>query len=69
MIGPAGIIYSTAPQTATGLDGKTYYVKGCDGDVAFSEVVGCLLPAEAGLRVPAAAVCNFNGQLCAGSKR
>jgi hypothetical protein len=31
-----------------------------------SEVVGCLLATEVGLRVPAAAVCNFNGQLCAG---
>jgi hypothetical protein len=29
-------------------------------------VVGCLLATEAGLRVPAAAVCTFNGQLCAG---
>jgi hypothetical protein len=29
-------------------------------------VVGCLLATEAGLRVPAATVCSFNGQLCAG---
>jgi hypothetical protein len=31
-------------------------------------VVGCQLAREAGLRVPAAAVCCFNGQLCAGVK-
>jgi hypothetical protein len=66
VIGPVGIVFSTAPQTATGSDGKTYYVKGCDGEVAFSEVVGCLLAREAGLRVPVAGVCSFNGQLCAG---
>ena len=41
-------------------------MKGWDNDVAFSEVVGCLLATEAGLRVPRAAVCSFNGQLCAG---
>ena len=66
VIGPVGIVFSNAPKTATGTDGKTYYVKGWDSDVAFSEVVGCLLATEAGLRVPAAAVCSFNGQLCAG---
>jgi len=41
-------------------------VKGWDSDVAFSEVVGCSLATEVGLRVPAATVCTFNGQLCAG---
>lgn len=29
-------------------------------------MVGCLLATEAGLRVPEATVCTFNGQLCAG---
>jgi hypothetical protein len=48
------------------MDGNTYYVKGWDDEVAFAEVVGCKLAAEIGLRVPAAAVCSFNGQVCAG---
>ena len=66
VIGPTGIVFSNAPETATGSDGNTYYVKGWDSEVAFAEVVGCLLAAEAGLRVPTAAVCSFSGQLCAG---
>jgi hypothetical protein len=66
VIGPTGIVFSNAPETATGSDGKTYYVKGWDSEVAFAEVAGCLLAAEAGLRVPVAAVCSFNGRLCAG---
>jgi hypothetical protein len=66
VIGPGGLVFSTGPKTATALDGTTYYVKGWDSEVAFSEVVGCLLAREVGLRVPAAAVCSFGGQLCAG---
>ena len=55
VIGPTGIVFSNAPETATGSDGRTYYVKGWDSEVAFAEVVGCLLAAEAGLR-------EFNGE-------
>ncbi len=65
-MGPGGIIFSNAPMTATGPDGTTYYVKGWDCEVAFSEVAGCLLAAEVGLRVPVADLCTFNGQVCAG---
>jgi hypothetical protein len=50
--GPVGIVYSTAPRTAIGLDGKTYYVKGRNHVLAFSEVCGCRLAAAVGLPVP-----------------
>jgi hypothetical protein len=66
VIGPAGIVYSTAPKTAVGADGKTYYVKGMNNGTAFSEVAGCLLARAAGLKVPAASICTFEDQAWAG---
>jgi hypothetical protein len=66
VIGEPGKVYSTAPRIALGADSKRYYVKGCNDVAAFSEVVGCSLAALMGLRVPPAAVCEFDGDLYAG---
>jgi len=57
--GPVGIVYSTSPKTAIGIDGRTYYVKGCNDALAFAEVCGCRLAAAAGLPAPDAHVGLF----------
>lgn len=57
--GPVGIVYSTAPRTALGTDGRTYYVKGCNDAIAFAEVCGCRLAAAVGLPAPEAQVGRF----------
>jgi hypothetical protein len=64
--GEKGKVFSTAPEVALAPDGKTYYVKGRNGAVAFSEVAGCSLAALTGLRVPPAFVCTLGGDLYAG---
>jgi hypothetical protein len=68
VIGEPGKVYSTGPEVAVGFDGKTYYIKGKNSPTAFSEVTGCRLAALAGLKVPAAHVCSFNGDLYAGTE-
>jgi hypothetical protein len=63
--GPVGIVYSTAPRTAIGVDGRTYYVKGCNDTLAFAEVCGCRLAAIVGLPVPNAQIASFAGDFYA----
>lgn len=65
VVGEPGKVFSTGPEVAIGEDGKTYYIKGRNGPIAFSEVVGCRLAALAGLKVPNAEVGTFNGDLYA----
>jgi len=57
--GPVGIVYSTSPKTAIGIDGRTYYVKGRNDSIAFAEVCGCRLAAAVGLPAPEAHVGLF----------
>jgi hypothetical protein len=59
VVGEPGKVYSTAPEVAIGDDGKTYFIKGRNSPVAFSEVAGCRLAAIAGLNVPIAHVGFF----------
>jgi hypothetical protein len=63
--GPVGIVYSTSPRTAIGIDGRTYYVKGCNDAIAFAEVCGCRLAAAVGLPAPDAQVGYFGGDFYA----
>jgi hypothetical protein len=63
--GPVGIVYSTAPRTAIGVDGRRYYVKGCNDPLAFAEVCGCRLAASVGLPVPDATIGSFAGDFYA----
>lgn len=65
VMGEAGKVFSTGPEVAIGEDGKTYYIKGRNGPIAFSEVVGCRLAALAGLKAPKAEVGTFDGDLYA----
>lgn len=65
VIGELGKVFSTGPEVAIGEDGKTYYIKGRNSPIAFSEVVGCRLAALVGLKVPTAHVASFNGDLYA----
>lgn len=65
VVGEPGKVFSTAPEVAIGDDGKTYYIKGQNSRVTFSEVVGCRLAALAGLDVPNAHVGSFDGSLYA----
>jgi hypothetical protein len=66
---PAGIIYSTAPRRAEGQDGESYFVKGPDLEIVVPEIAGNLFANAAGLLVPEPAVCVFEGQRLAGSRR
>jgi hypothetical protein len=59
VVGEPGKVYSTDPHVALGPDGKTYFVKGCNDAIAFKEVVGCLLAARCGLKIPLAALCTI----------
>ena len=63
--GETGKVYSTAPEVALGADGKTYYIKGKNSPIAFSEVAGCRLAQLVGLQAPNANVGEFNGDLYA----
>jgi hypothetical protein len=65
---PQGIVYSTSPRKAEGDDGITYFVKGPDSEVVFSEVVGCLLAAEAGLPAPIPAILSAGDERFAGTQ-
>ena len=65
VIGEAGKVFSTSPRLATGPDGKTYYVKGCNDPIAFSEVLGCSLGAIAGLKVPTATIGKIGDEIYA----
>jgi hypothetical protein len=66
IIGERGKVFSTAPEVATGEDGKTYYIKGRNSPTAFTEVAGCRLAAALGLRVPIASVCLLDGDYYGG---
>lgn len=66
---PEGIVYSTSPRRAEGIDGHSYFIKGPEIEVAFAELTGCLFAIEAGLIVPEVAVCNFGDEKYCGSRR
>lgn len=66
---PEGIVYSTSPRRAEGLDGQSYFVKGPDVEVTFPELVGCSFAIEVGLVVPPVSVCSFSGDKYCGSRK
>jgi hypothetical protein len=66
---PEGIVYSTSPHTAEGIDGITYFVKGPQPEVVFAEIAGCLLAREVGILVPDVAVCTFGELIYCGSAK
>jgi hypothetical protein len=66
---PEGIVYSTSPRRAEGMDGHSYFVKGPDIEVAFAELTGCSFAIEVGLIVPEVAVCSFNNEKYCGSRK
>ena len=55
---PNGVIYSTAPRIAHGLDGYQYFIKGPDPAVVIAETLGYLLAGCVGLAVPGFALCR-----------
>ena len=63
----SGIVYSTEPKRAQGMNGQDYFVKGPEIEVVFAEVAGCLLAAAVGIPVAPTAICTFEGQRLAGS--
>ena len=63
----AGLIYSTQPRRAFGVDGRDYFVKGPAPEEVFAEVVGCRLAAAVGLPVAEVALAQFEGQRLAAS--
>jgi hypothetical protein len=65
VVGEPGKVFSTAPEVAFGEDGGTYYIKGRNNAIAFSEVAGCRLAVLAGLRVPTASVGLLDADLYA----
>lgn len=65
VIGEPGKVFSTGPEVAIGEDGRTYYIKGCNSPIVFTEVVGCRLAALVGLKVPEAHIGLFGGDLYA----
>jgi hypothetical protein len=66
---PEGIVYSTSPKRAEGLDGQSYFVKGPNVEVTFAELAGCSLASEVGLIVPPVAVCKFEEAKYCGSRK
>lgn len=66
---PEGIVYSTSPRRAEGIDGHSYFIKGPEIEVAFAELTGCLFAIEVGLIVPEVAVCSFGDEKYCGSRR
>jgi hypothetical protein len=64
-----GLVYSTEPRRAQGLDGEDYFVKGPDREIVFAELAGCLLATAVGLPVAPVAACSLGGQQYAGSRR
>ena len=65
VVGEVGKVFSTQPQVAIGKDGKTYYVKGRNSPILFSEITGCLLAGAAGLKVPHATIGLFGTDIYA----
>ena len=65
----AGTVYSTDPHRAEGVDSNSYIIKGPDPEVVFAELAGCVMAYEVGLGVPDVAICHFDGQRFAGSKK
>lgn len=66
---PAGIVYSTNPHLAEAVNGKTYFVKGPQPEIVFSEIAGCLLSASLAIPVPAVALCSAEANKFAGSEK
>lgn len=66
---PSGLVYSTGPSVALGVDGLDYFVKGPDPETVFAELAGCLLAGKVGLVVPRVAVCTFAGDRYCGSEK
>jgi hypothetical protein len=66
VIGEPGKVYSTGPRIASGLDGRTFYVKNKSLEVIFKEVVGCRLAAACDLKVPDSYLCKFQTEVYAG---
>jgi len=63
--GEPGKVFSTGPQVAMGVDGKTYFIKGANSATAFAEVAGCRLASMAGLMAPPAHIGQFGDELYA----
>ena len=66
VVGEFGKIFSTDPHTALGRDGKRYFIKGCNGSIAFKEVAGCSLAGLCGLKVPPADFCIIGKDIYGG---
>lgn len=65
----SGLVYSTNPRKAIGMDEETYFVKGPDREVVFAELAGCVLANAVGITVPSARVCIFADMLLAGTRQ
>ena len=68
VVAPKGLVYSTSPRRAEGLNGRSYFIKGTDHETVFAEVAGCILANAVGLPIPAVALCDFDGTKFAGSE-
>jgi hypothetical protein len=64
---PEGIIYSTSPVTAEGVDQISYFTKGPELEIVFAEIAGCALAKEVGLPVGDVAACVVDEDVWAGS--
>lgn len=64
---PEGIIYSTNPITAEGVNQVSYITKGPELEIVFAEIAGCALAKEVGLPVAEAAACVADQEVLAGS--
>jgi hypothetical protein len=68
MGGESGLVYSTNPVKAIGLDGESYIVKGPEPEVVFPELAGCVLASAVGITVPCARACRAPVGILAGSR-
>src|SRR5690242_160675 len=64
---PEGIVYSTNPFTAQGIDQVSYFTKGPDPEIVFAELAGCELAREVGLPVANVKACTSPDGILAGS--
>jgi hypothetical protein len=64
---PEGIVYSTSPVTAEGVDLVSYFTKGPELEIVFAEIAGCALAKEVGLPVANVAACVVDEIVLAGS--
>lgn len=66
--GDSGLVYSTSPQKAVGMDDESYIVKGPETEVVFAELAGCVLADAVGVTVPIARACRITNYMLAGSR-